>query len=119
MIFIGNYSYGIFKLNSSNYRFDERVNLKIISPSFTLQDYNTHTEESQIKRIIKISDPEEDKKTLFIWPEGIFYQSYLKDIKKYQNLFENKFSENHLIALGINNFTQPDNISDQKKLKLE
>ena len=114
MIFIGNYSYGIFKLNNSNYRFDERINLKIISPSFTLQDYNTHDEESQIKRLIKISDPKEDKKTLFIWPEGIFYQSYLKDIKKYQNLFENKFSENHLIVLGINNFTHSDNISNRK-----
>jgi len=114
IIFIVNYSYGIFKLNSSNYRFDEKINLKIISPSFALQDYNTNSEENQIKRLIKISDPEKDKKTLFIWPEGIFYQSYLEDIKKYQNLFENKFSENHLIILGINNFTHSDDISSRK-----
>ena len=58
-----------------------------------------------IKRLIKISDPEKDKKTLFIWPEGIFYKSYLQDIKQYKNLFFDKFSENHLIILGINNFT--------------
>ena len=31
----------------------------------------------QLKRLIKISDPEKNKKTLFIWPEGIFYESYL------------------------------------------
>ena len=84
-------SYGLLKLNSSNYRFDKEINVKIISPNFSLKDYNTQSEEFQIKKLIKISAPEKDKKTLFIWPEGIFYQSYLEDIKKYQNLFKDKF----------------------------
>jgi len=73
--------YGIFKLNNNNYTFDEKISVKIISPNFSLKDYFTKSEEFQIKRLIKISDPEKDKKTLFIWPEGIFYQSYLQDIK--------------------------------------
>ena len=77
IIFIGNYSYGKFKLNNSNYKFDKEINVKIISPNFSLKDYNNQSEEFQIKRLIKISDPKKDKKTLFIWPEGIFYQSYL------------------------------------------
>jgi len=114
IIFIGNYSYGIFKLNNSNYKFDQEINVKIISPNFSLKDYNTQSEEFQIKRLIKISDPVKDKKTLFIWPEGIFYQSYLGDIKKYQNLFKDRFSENHLIILGINNFTNPNDVDNQK-----
>ena len=114
IIFIGNYSYGKFKLNNSNYKFDKEINVKIISPNFSLEDYNIRSEEFQIKRLIKISDPEKDKKTLFIWPEGIFYQSHLEDIKKYRNLFKDKFSENHLIILGINNFTSINNIDDQK-----
>ena len=114
IIFIGNYSYGMFKLNNNNYRFDEKINVKIISPNFLLKDYNTQSEEFQIKRLIKISDPEKDKKTLFIWPEGIFYQSYLEDIKKYENLFKDRFSENHLIILGVNNFTNPNDIENQK-----
>jgi apolipoprotein N-acyltransferase len=114
IIFIGNYSYGKFKLNNSNYKFDKEINVKIISPNFSLKDYNNQSEEFQIKRLIKISDPKKDKKTLFIWPEGIFYQSYLEDIKKYRNLFKDKFSENHLIILGINNFTSINNIDDQK-----
>jgi len=114
IIFIGNYSYGIFKLNSSNYKFDQEINVKIISPSFSLKEYNTQSEEFQIKRLIKISDPAKDKKTLFIWPEGIFYLSYLEDIKKYQNLFKDRFSENHLIILGINNFTNPNDVDNQK-----
>ena len=114
IIFVGNYSYGVFKSNNNNYMFDEKISVKIISPNFSLKDYTTKSEEFQIERLIKISDPEKDKKTLFIWPEGIFYQSYLQDIKKYQDLFKDKFSENHLIILGINNFTNPNDIDNQK-----
>ena len=52
---------------------------------------------------------------MFIWPEGIFYQSYLEDIKKYKNLFYNEFSENHLIILGINHFINTgNNFKNQK-----
>jgi len=114
IIFVGNYSYGMFKVNNNNYKFDKKIGVKIISPNFSLKDYNTKSEEFQIKRLIKISDPEKNKKTLFIWPEGIFYQSYLQDIKKYQYLFKDKFSENHLIILGINNFTNPNDTNNQK-----
>ena len=114
IIFVGNYSYGIFKFNNNNYVFDKKISIKIISPNFSLKDYITTNEEFKIKQLIKISDPEKDKKTLFIWPEGIFYQSYLQDIKKYKDLFKNKFSENHLIILGINNFINPNETDNQK-----
>ena len=114
IIFIANYSYGIFKLNNNNFKFDEEISVKIVSPNFSIKDYNTKSEEHQIGRLIKISDPKKDKKTLFIWPEGIFYQSYLDDIKKYRNLFNNKFSENHLIILGINNYSNSGNTANKK-----
>ena len=114
IIFISNYSYGVFKLNNNDYRFDEEIRVKIISPNFLLKDYIAQSEEFQIKKLVKISDPDKDKKTLFIWPEGIFYQSYLEDIKKYQNLFKDKFSKNHLIILGINNYTNSNNLNSQK-----
>jgi len=113
-MFIGNYLYGLYKINNSTYKFDESIYVKIISPNFSLKDYNNQSEISQLKRLIKISDPKKNKKTLFIWPEGIFYQSYLNDIKKYKNLFIDKFSENHLIALGINNFTNSNNLKKKK-----
>jgi len=113
-IFIFIYSYGILKIKNSDYKFDKKFNVKIVSPNFSLEDYNTQNEELQIKRLIKISDPEKNKKTLFVWPEGIFYQSYLEDIKKYQNLFKDKFSKNHLIILGINNFNNNYGSGDQK-----
>jgi len=114
IIFIGNYFYGIYKINNSNYKFDENINVKIISPNFSLKDFSTTSETSQLERLIKISDPEKNKKTLFIWPEGVFYESYLQDIKQYENLFTDKFFANHLIVLGINNYTNDDNFKKQK-----
>ena len=69
LLFIANYSYGLFVLKNSNYSFNEQISIKIISPNFSLEDYNSKNEESQLKRLIKISDPNKDKKTLFIWPE--------------------------------------------------
>jgi len=114
IIFTGNYFYGLDKINKSNYHFDENISIKIISPNLSLKDYNQKKEISILKRLIKISDPEENKKTLFIWPEGIFYQSYLEELEKYKNLFLEKFSKNHLIILGINNFINPSDLENRK-----
>ena len=72
------------------------------------------SEISQLKRLIRISNPEKDKKTIFIWPEGIFYESYLSDIQKYKDLFKNRFSEKHLIVLGLNSFKKDKELQDQK-----
>ena len=114
IIFAGNYIYGSYEIDSSNYEFDQNISIKIVSPNFSLKDYQTKSEISQLKRLIKISSPEKNKKTLFIWPEGIFYETYLKDIEQYKNLFVDKFSENHLIILGINNFTNSNEYKNQK-----
>jgi len=112
--FIGNFSYGSHKIDNSNYEFDKNFSVKIISPNFSLKDYSTQSEINQLQRLIKISDPEKNKKTLFIWPEGIFYESNLQNIILYKNLFLDKFSENHLIVLGINNFVNSVDLKNKK-----
>tara|TARA_B100000700_G_scaffold305167_1_gene378693 strand:- start:215 stop:1789 length:1575 start_codon:yes stop_codon:yes gene_type:complete len=114
IFFLGNYLYGKNKLNSSNHKFDKNIYIKIISPNFSLEDYKNQSEITQLKRLIKISNPEKNKKTLFIWPEGIFYESTLQNIELYKDLFIDKFSENHLIVLGINNFVSSENLKDKK-----
>ena len=114
IIFIANYLYGLYKITNSSYNFDESIKVKIVSPNFLLSEYNTQDETSQLKWLIKISDPEKNKKTLFIWPEGIFNESYLQNIEQHKNLFIDKFSENHLIVLGINNFTSTNDLKKQK-----
>jgi len=113
-LFTVNYFYGMYKISNSDYTFDQSINVKIISPNFSLKEYSINSEFDQLKRLIQISEPEKDKKTLFIWPEGIFYESYLQNIVLYKDLFKDKFSENHLIILGINNFV---NTEDPNKKK--
>ena len=112
--FMGYYLFGLQKINNSKFNYDESIIVKIISRNFSLKEYNTQSEFSHLKRLIKISDPDKNKKTLFIWPEGIFYESHLQDIKQYKDLFVDKFSENHLIVMGINNFINSTNSKKQK-----
>jgi len=114
LIFLGNYFYGSHKIKNTIYDFHKSITIKVISPNFSLKDYSLKSEILQLKRLIKISDPIKSKKTIFIWPEGIFYESYLKDIKKYKKLFINEFSENHLIVLGATNISNLKNESSEK-----
>jgi len=101
--FICNHLYGSYKIKNDNYRFNKDFSIKIISPNFSLKSYTNEDEISQLERLIKISDPIKSQKTIFIWPEGIFYESYLQDVSKYKDLFAKNFSKNHLIVLGATN----------------
>ena len=113
IIFGFNYIYGIFSLNN-DYKLDKNISIKIVSPNFTINDYKTKSEIDLLKRLIKISNPDKNKKTLFIWPEGILYESYLQNISKHQDIFKDKFSENHLIIFGATSFAINEN-EDNKK----
>ena len=109
-IFFGNYIYGSsiikkndkniskFELNSSN-----SIYTKIISPNFDLKYNLSNTNlNKNISSLIKYSEPDNKKKTLFVWPEGIFTGFNFDQIKEYKSLFEEAFSENHLIIFGSN-----------------
>jgi apolipoprotein N-acyltransferase len=110
IIFFGNFIYGSsvikknnkylnqIKLNSKNSIFT-----KIISPNFDLK-YNLSSEDidNNISKLIKYSAPEKNKKTLFVWPEGVFTGYNFEQIKQYKPMFENAFSDNHLILFGVN-----------------
>ena len=55
-----------------------------------------------IEELIEISSIKEDEKIIFVWPEGILPGIAQDELKEYSWLFENKFNENHLLAIGIN-----------------
>ena len=105
IIFLSNYFYGSYKINSY---FNEKktkkiINFKIISPSLELSQFKDPYE--VLKTLIKISDPQKNKETIFIWPEGVFMGdnfSNIKNIEKVRKLFEKKFSKNHFVVLGAN-----------------
>ena len=52
--------------------------------------------------MIKISNPNKNENTIFIWPEGILPEISQKELKEYSWLFSEKFSEKHLIIIGLN-----------------
>ncbi len=64
--------------------------------------YNNIDPVSAIDELIKISSPKKKEKIIFIWPEGIIPGISQDQLKEYKWLFEDKFDENHLLAIGIN-----------------
>ncbi|MDC2995944.1 apolipoprotein N-acyltransferase [Candidatus Pelagibacter sp.] len=106
LLLISGIVYGQLKLEQSKDNSFKNNNfiIKIISPKIGIERfYNTGNEEEIIQSLIKLSKPNKEVKTIFIWPEGIFNKTELKNLKKYQNIFNKKFSNKHLIILGINN----------------
>ena len=83
---------------------DNNFLIKIISSKIGIERfYYTENEEEIIENLIKLSKPNKEVKTIFVWPEGVFNNTELKNLKKYQNIFKEKFSNKHLIIFGINN----------------
>ncbi|MDC0511376.1 apolipoprotein N-acyltransferase, partial [Pelagibacteraceae bacterium] len=58
--------------------------------------------EKKLKKLIRYSEPNKDKKTLFIWPEGVFSGYSYSEILIFKDLIEKNFSVNHNIIFGIN-----------------
>ncbi len=52
--------------------------------------------------MINYSAPNKDKKTIFIWPEGVFAGRNIDDLKNFNKFFKTNFSKNHLIIFGVN-----------------
>ena len=109
IIFFGNYLYGNYELNNNkieNLKKREEsmyLNVKIISPNFELKYDLSDTEvDERINKLIKYSNIETDKKTIFVWPEGALSGKYFFEIVKYKKKIKESFSSNHLIVLGIN-----------------
>ena len=100
------YIYGNYSLNK-NERFlktiENRELIKVISPNFDLE-YGLSEEEieERLKKIIRYSEPSKEKKTLFVWPEGVFSGYSYNEILIFKELFKKSFSKNHFIILGSN-----------------
>ena len=102
------YIYGTFSINKNkgllNYLDNNnKIYIKVISPNFELK-YNLSIEEveKKLRKLIKYSDPDPKKETLFIWPEGVFTGFSYNDILQFSDLIKNKFQDNHSIIFGIN-----------------
>ena len=64
---------------------------------------------SVLNELIELSNPNLNTKTLFIWPEGIIPNVNQSELSNFKFLFNQKFNENHILGLGINNYKNQDN----------
>jgi apolipoprotein N-acyltransferase len=100
------YIYGNYKVNK-NKNFLENLNdkkyVKIISPNFNLEyGLDTQEIENRLTKLIKYSNPDKDRETLFIWPEGVFSGYSYDQILIFKKLISKNFSNKHYIMFGTN-----------------
>ena len=77
--------------------------LRVVSSNVSIDRFYNDTDPiSVINDLIKISSPQKNEKTIFIWPEGILPDISKNQLKEYKFLFENEFNENHILSIGIN-----------------
>ena len=77
--------------------------IKAISPNISLDRFYSKQDELKIiNELIELSAPTKMTPTIFLWPEGIIPDSYLRDMNIYKNLFLKSFGEDDLIIMGLN-----------------
>ena len=100
-----NYFYGVLKIESNN-EFPQvklESTFKIISPKIEIERFfDNENPEIIINELIKLSKPNKNNKTIFIFPEGALTGIYLEDLKFYKDIFKYNFSEKHKFLIGIN-----------------
>ena len=84
--------------------------IKAISPNISLDRFYSKQDELKIiNELIELSSPTKIEPTIYLWPEGIIPDSYLRDMIGYKNLFLNKFGEDDLIIMGLNSLETKNN----------
>ena len=114
LLVLFNHIFGSIILNKNEEKItfinNHQENYKIISPNFKLNyELSKNDIEVLIKKLIKFSEPEKNKETIFIWPEGIFTGYNLSDIIYFKKLIKANFSDKHKIIFGVNSFNKEKN----------
>jgi len=104
-ILITNFFYGalILKNNNKINQTDLNFVIKIISPKIDINRFfEDERPEKIISELVKLSDPNNLEKAIFIFPEGVLSNIYLEDLKNYNYIFSENYSDQHKIIIGIN-----------------
>ena len=107
------YIYGNYEINKNIHHLkqeNKKFHMKIVSPSFNL-DYGLDINqiENKLKKLIRYSEPNKNKKTIFIWPEGVFSGYTFKEILPFKDLFKKNFGKNNFIIFGTNRLSEDSN----------
>ena len=84
--------------------------IRAISPNISIDKFYSKQDELKIiNELVKLSAPKKIEPTIFLWPEGIIPDSYLRDINIYKDLFINNFGQDDLIIMGLNSIKKKNN----------
>ncbi len=101
LFIFGNYE--INKNKNQLKEINEKIFVKIISPDFDLKfGLSEENIEERFKKLIRFSAPDKNKKTLFIWPEGVFSGYSYDEVLVFKEIISKNFSKEHHIIFGIN-----------------
>ncbi len=105
IVFVSFYSYGVYYEDKFSKEKKEIYDYKIrvIGSNISLDRFYSNIDTvSIIEELVKISNPKLKEKTIFVWPEGIFPGVYQEELSGYSSIFDENFSENHLLIIGTN-----------------
>ena len=81
--------------------------IRIIGSNISLDRFYLDVDPvSVINELIDLSNPNDNEKMIFIWPEGILPKISQNELIEYNFLFNNRFNENHLLIIGTNNYLE-------------
>ena len=107
--------YGSTSINKNKALIDfidkkDKVYIKVVSPNFVLKYNLSENEiENKLKKLVKYSDPDPNKTTLFVWPEGVFTGYTFNEIFQFKDLIKDNFNQKHSILFGINTINKNSN----------
>ena len=99
------YIYGSFYENKFNtadkITYDYKV--RAIGSNISINRFYSNIDSiSVIEDLIEISNPNDNEKIIFVWPEGTLPDISQQELIKYNWLFNQSFNKNHLLVIGIN-----------------
>ena len=100
ILLFSNYFFGSYKINSEKDDTENRINFKVASSGLKLSEFKNQI--LVLNNLIKISEPDKNQKTIFVWPEGVFLNENFKKNDEIKKIIKENFSKNHLIILGAN-----------------
>ncbi len=81
--------------------------IRVVSPNIPIERFLSNQDvQRNIFELVGLSDPHDQKKIIFIYPEGIITSVYSKDLKIFKDIFKENYNFNHKVILGINSINQ-------------
>ena len=104
-VLIGNAFYGYKKIKNDEKFYSEfkDFKIKIISPKISIDRFfEVNNEGIIIEELIELSNPNISHNTIFVFPEGALAGVNLNKLKSFKEIFLKKYSDKHIIIMGIN-----------------